>query len=131
MSARESFERIYAEVCQAQGWIVSGSQVDVKFADGRHQIVHLEFFEHAGQPLVRFHSVIGDTKQIRQDRIYFALELNYSLPHGCLAVHGDLFVMVDTLLLEDVDAPRVEAHIRYLAETSDYYERTMFGPDAY
>jgi hypothetical protein len=39
--------------------------------------------------------------------------------------------MVDTLMLADADPGEVRATLSYLAETADYYERTMFGPDAY
>jgi hypothetical protein len=131
VSARENFDRVYGEICNDEGWIFGASQVDVKFADGRHQIVHLDFFEHNDDALVRFHSVIGNTRKIRQDRLHFALEVNFGLPLGCFAVHGDMFVMVDTMLLANADPAEVRAMIRYLAETSDYYERTMFGPDAY
>jgi len=131
VSAREHFERVYREVCEQEGWVLSASQVDVKFDDGRHQIVHLDYFEHNGRECARFHSVIGDRTKIRQDKICFALEINFDLPHACFAVKGDLFVMVDTLLLADADPDEVRILVRYLAETADYYERSMFGPDAY
>jgi hypothetical protein len=42
-----------------------------------------------------------------------------------------MLVMVDTLILSDADPAEIEATVGYLAETADYYERTMFGPDAY
>ena len=131
MTARENFERTLSTLCDEHGWVLGASEVDVKFADGRHQVVHLDYFEHDGRACVRFHSVIGSTRKIRQDRLQFALEVNFGLAHGCLAVKGDLFVMVDTLMLADADPAEVQGLIAFLADTSDYYERTMFGPDAY
>jgi hypothetical protein len=41
---------------------------------------------------------------------------------------GEL-IMATTLLLKDADAPEIEASIAYLAETADYYEKTLFGTD--
>jgi hypothetical protein len=63
--------------------------------------------------------------------LHFALEMNYQLPHGCLAVKNDELVMVDTLILEDADPGEIEAILDYLAVTADHYEATMFGPDAH
>ena len=37
--------------------------------------------------------------------------------------------MANTLLLKDADAAEIEASIGYLAETADYYEKTLFGTD--
>ena len=38
-------------------------------------------------------------------------------------------MMVDTLMLSDADPGEVEASIRYLAQTADYYERVIFETD--
>jgi len=65
------------------------------------------------------------------DRLATALNINFGLPHGCLAVKDDMLVMVDTQILADADAGEVLAAVGYLAETADYYERTMFGPDSH
>jgi hypothetical protein len=125
------FEQVYRRVCEDKGWKLSDKQVDIEIGDGRRQTVYLDFFEHDGRELVRFHTVIGSTERIRSDRLSFALEVNYRLPHGSLAVKAGMLVMVDTLILSDADPAEIEATVGYLAETADYYERTMFGPDAY
>lgn len=131
MSERESFDRVYRAVCQARDWLGGPDQVEVKLESGRRQIIHLEFFEHEGRPMVRFHTVIGSTERIRATRLHFALELNYALPHGSMAVKDDHLVMVDTLILADADPGEVEATLAYLASTADDYEASMFGPDAH
>lgn len=131
MSARSDFEQVYTGVCEGRGWKCSAGEVEVGVSGGRRQVVQLDFFEHEGKELVRFHSVIGSTERIRTDRLSFALQVNYGLPHGSLAVRDDLLVIVDTLILADADPAEVEAVVGYLAETADYYERTMFGPDAH
>jgi len=37
--------------------------------------------------------------------------------------------MTDTLMLEDIETEQLEAAISYLAETADFYERSIFGTD--
>lgn len=131
MSAREEFDRVYAQVCSSREWIGQRDQVEVKLESGRRQVIHLQFFEHGGRAMVRLHTVIGSTKRIRPTRLHFALELNYGLPHGSMAVKDDELVMVDTLILEDADPGEVEAALEYLASTADHYEASMFGHDAH
>jgi hypothetical protein len=131
MTVREEFERICAGACDRRGWQQSGAQIEVKFDDGRHQVVHIEYFEHGEDELVRFYTVIGSTRRIRADRLTFALELNFSLPHGSMAVKNEQLVMVDTLMLPDADLGEIEAAVAFLAETADYYEHAMYGPDAH
>ena len=129
LSPRENFDSIRAIVCERRGWTCSADQVEVKLDGGRQQIVHLDYFEHQGVPLVRLHSIIGSTKKILRDRLGYALELNFGLPHGSFAIKGDLLVLVDTLLLAETDVAELDACIDYLADTGDYYERSMFGAD--
>ena len=129
MSAREKFDRVYAEVCAARQWLSESGQVEIKLESGRSQRVQLQFFEYEGRAMVRFRTVIGSTERIRPTRLHFALEMNYQLPHGRLAVKNDELVMVDTLILEDADPGEIEAILNYLAVTADHYEATMFGPD--
>ncbi len=133
MSDREAFDQILARVCGEQGWKEGESEfeLDVALADGRRQKVQLEFFEHEGSEMLRLHTTIGSTLRIRQDRLAFALELNFALPHGSMAVKDDMLVMVDTLILSEADPLEVRATIAYLAETADRYEASMFGSDTH
>jgi len=64
-------------------------------------------------------------------RLMVALRINAELAHGCLAVHDDDLVMTDTLMLRDADSAEIEASIGYLAETADYYEKSIFETDQY
>ena len=58
-------------------------------------------------------------------------EINFSLPHGAMAVRSDELVMVDTLILADADPGEIEASLEYLAATADHYEASIFGPDVH
>jgi len=40
-------------------------------------------------------------------------------------------VLIDSLMLDDVEPSEVEAVVRYLAETADHFERTLFGTDEF
>lgn len=131
MSVREKFNRLFVEVCASREWICQSDQVEVKLESGRRQVVHLVYFEHEGRPMVRFHTVIGSTERIRAGRLQYALEINFSLPHGAMAVQSDELVMVDTLILADADPGEIEGSLEYMAATADHYEASIFGPDVH
>ncbi len=129
MATREVFGRICQRVCQEQGWRLLPSGVEVRWRDGRHQVVSLEFFEFEDEELVRLYTTIGPVERLDPRRLLMALRINGTLAHGALAVRDDALVMIDTLPVEDGSAGEVEASIRYLAGTADRYEKTLFGTD--
>ena len=129
MSTRESFGQACERVSERQGWEVLPSGVRVELPGGRRQTVSLEFFEFESQELVRLHTVIGPADALPTERLALALQINARLAHGALAVRDGELIMANTLLLKDADAPEIEASIAYLAETADYYEKTLFGTD--
>ena len=131
MATQEMFGQICRRVCEQQGWELLPSGVHVKFRDGRHQVVSLEFFESEREELVRLYTMIGEIDGMDVRRLVAALRINARLAHGALAVRDDALVMIDTLMLEDADASEIEASIGYLAETADYYEKVLFGTDEY
>ena len=129
MSHEERFLEVCREACEEQGWEYSERGVTLAFEDGRRQAVDFEFFAFEGQELVRLFTTIGSTVRIDPMRLETALRLNFGLPHGALAVKKDDLVMVDTLMAERCDAGEFAAAVRYLGETADHFEKTMFGPD--
>ncbi len=128
---RDRFEALSAEVCRARDWKWDGQRIELPLADGRRQQVHLDYFTHEDREMVRLYSTIGSTRRILADRLVFALELNWSMPHGSMAVHDGMLLLVDTLLLADADPGEIEASASFLAETADCYEKSMFGPDEF
>ena len=129
MSTRETFGQTCERVSERQGWEVLPSGVRVDLPGGRRQVVSLEFFEFESQELVRLYTVIGAADALPTERLVLALQINARLAHGALAVRDGELIMANTLLLQDADAPEIEASIAYLAETADYYEKTLFGTD--
>jgi len=129
MSTRESFGQACERVSERQGWELLPSGVRVDLPGGRRQVISLEFFEFESQELVRLYTVIGPADQLPTERLAMALQINARLAHGALAVLEGELIMANTLLLQDADAPEIEASIAYLAETADYYEKTLFGTD--
>ncbi len=131
MSHREAFEECCAQVCRERGWSYAAQRVEVGLDGGRHQVVELEFFSFDGNDRVRFCSVIGDARHIDPMRLTTALDLNLRIPHGALAKRNNDLVMVETLSVEGADPAQVSATIGYLSETTDQYEKSMFGPDTH
>ncbi len=129
MSTRESFGQACERVSERQGWELLPSGVRVDLPGGRRQVISLEFFEFESQELVRLYTVIGPADQLPSERLAMALQINARLAHGALAVLEGELIMANTLLLQDADAPEIEASIAYLAETADYYEKSLFGTD--
>jgi len=126
---KEAFSSVCRRVCEEQGWELLPSGVNVEWPDGRHQVVALEVFHHEQEELVRLFTTIGATGNLTPVRLTIALRINAELAHGAFAVKDDNLVMVDTLMLDDADAGEIEASIRYLAETADYYEKAIFKID--
>ena len=131
MVTQKRFAVTLKRVCQEQGWELLPSGVRVSWANGRQQLVELEFFPFKHEELVRLYTTIGSVKNLSSIRLTIVLRINAELAHGCLAVKNDDLVMTDTLMLRDADYGEIEASINYLAETADHYEKTIFETDQY
>ena len=131
MATQKHFAHILKRVCQDQAWELLPSGVQVSWPNGRRQLIELKFFEFKHEELVRLFTTIGDVERMSAVRLTVALRINAELAHGCLAVHEDHLVMTDTLMLRDADPSEIEASIGYLAETADYYEKSLFQTDQY
>ncbi|MEE3327838.1 MAG: YbjN domain-containing protein [Myxococcota bacterium] len=129
MAGTEGFEEICDQVCQERGWKRGAHQIDVPIAGNRNQTVYFNFFDFEERAMVRLHTVIGSTARIRPERLTFALELNFRLPHGSLAVEKENLVMVDTLVLDEADSVELESSVDFLARTGDQYEAALFAKD--
>jgi hypothetical protein len=131
MATQDQFAQILRRVCAERVWELTPSGVRVEFPSGRQQVVELEFFEFQAEELVRLHTTIGRIEELDPVRLTVALRINAELPHGALAILEDDLVMTDTLMLDDANFGEIEASIKFLAETADDYERTLFGTDQY
>jgi hypothetical protein len=131
LAGQEHFAQTLKRVCRERSWDLLPSGVHVSLANDRAQLIELEFFEFKHEELVRFFTTIGEIEGMSAVRLTVALRINTELAHGCLAIHEDHLVMTDTLMLRDADSSEIEASISYLAETADYYEKTLFETDQY
>ncbi len=131
MVTQQRFAETLKRVCQEQDWELLISGVRVSWADGRHQLVELEFFPFDQEELVRLYTTIGSVEKLSALRLTIALRINAELAHGSLAIRDEELVMTDTLMLDDADFGEIEASIKFLAETADEYERTLFATDQY
>ncbi len=131
MAGQEHFAQILKRVCRDRGWDLLPTGVHVSLPNDRGQLIEIEFFEFKHEELVRLFTTIGEIDGMSAVRLTVALRINTELAHGCFAVYEDHLVMTDTLMLRDADSAEIEASIGYLAETADYYERTIFETDQY
>ena len=129
MTSQESFGSLCQRVCDTRGWELQPTGVVVSWSDGRHQVVSLEVFEYRDQKRARLISEIGTAEDLGEDRLIMALSANAELVHGALAFRDGQLCMTDTIRLEEADEEQLEAAIAYLAETADFYERSIFGTD--
>ena len=131
MAGQEHFAQILKRVCRDRGWDLLPSGVNVNLPKNRAQLIEIEFFQFKHEELVRLFTTIGEVDGMSAFRLTVALRINTELAHGCLAIHENHLVMTDTLMLRDADPSEIEASIGYLAETADYYEKTLFETDRY
>jgi hypothetical protein len=129
VTSQESFGSLCQRVCDTRGWELQPTGVVVSWPDGRHQVVSLEVFEYRDQKRARLISEIGTAEDLGEDRLIMALSANAELVHGALAFRDGQLCMTDTIRLEEADEEQLEAAIAYLAETADFYERSIFGTD--
>ncbi len=129
MTQKDAFAEIFRRVCDEHGWELLPNGVHVTWADGRRQVVELEIFQHEQKELVRLFTTIGSVENMTPVRLTIALRINAELAHGAFAVKNEHLIMVETLMLDDADPGEIEAAIRYLAETADYYEKAIFETD--
>ncbi len=120
---------VFQKVCSRNGWSCEGNQAEVALEGGRKQKVFLETFVHESDQMARAFTKIGDIGAESGPRMESALSLNFSLPHGALAINEDQLVVTDTFLLKDADADEIEASVSYLAETADRYEKFIYRTD--
>jgi len=131
VTTRESFAELLRNVCAQCDWELLPSGVNVRHANGRHQVVNFEIFDFEEQHLVRLVTTIGTARKFRKEQLEQALRANIRLAHGALALEGDELCMTDTLSLEDSDPGEIESAVAFLAEMADYYEQVLFGTDTH
>ena len=131
MTSQEHFGQMCRRVCAENDWELLPSGVRLKLAGGRSQLVSLEVFQSRENEMVRVESAIGPAETLGSEGMVDALRANADLSHGALAIRGEDLVLTDTFVIADADAGELEAAIRYLARTADFYEHTLFHKDEY
>lgn len=117
----------------AQGWKAAEDRgcfsLSVPQDRDRHQSVTLVEFKDDNEPMVRYTTQIGKADALVPPRLRSALELNSSLPHGCLAVADGHLVLTLTRPLRTTTAETSGDAIRFIARQADMYEKLIFGTD--
>lgn len=131
-----TLEELVEGIVNARGWM-SGAKGDgivigVPQGDGsRKQDVFLSTFESEEGPMVRLTSRIGSAKVLDARRLKSALELNFRIPTGSLAIDGEDLVMTDTRPLKTTTPETSGSAVAFLAELADRYEKQFFGTDVH
>ena len=128
-SGPESFARLTARVCRENGFALEPGGARVSLPESRTQLVAMEHFEYLERERVRLWTRIGPGSDIGHVQMEAVLRVNARLPHGALGLRDESLVLCHTLAVDEVGADEIEAAIRFLAETADEYERTIFGTD--
>jgi hypothetical protein len=81
--------------------------------------------------MLRFTTQIGPVDRLESTRLRSALELNFRLPHGCLAVDGAHLVMTNTRPLKTTTPETSGAVIEFIARQADQYEKLIFQTDVH
>lgn len=123
--------KLISKVCQKQGWQHDGPDITLSFEDKRKQLVQTEIFLFEGEEMIRVYTRVGPLNKLTETQLSALLGLNFSLTFGALASFGEDLVMTETLLMRDAAQDHLAYAIRFLAETSDGYEKQIYGTDRY
>jgi hypothetical protein len=126
---RETFGRLAERVCREGGFVLEPGGARIPLAASRSQLVAMEQFEYEGHERVRLWTRIGPAADLGGVRLEAALRVNARLPHGALGLLDESLILCDTLSLDQAGADELEAALRFLAETADEYEKTIFDTD--
>jgi hypothetical protein len=123
--------KLIYEVCMRRSWQHEGPDITVALGDGRRQLVRSELFLFEGVEMIRLYTRVGPMNKLSETQLSALLSLNYSLAFGALASFGDDLIMTETLLMHDSAHDQLGHAVRFLAETSDGYEKQIYGTNQY
>ena len=120
---------VFESVCKAKNWKFSDSSTNVPLPNDRHQILYFEKHQEAGETMMRVYSIIGGSDILDEQRMLTALNINYRLQYGALAVREDKLILTENFLLRDADEDEVAQTLVYIANQADQYEKLIYGID--
>ncbi len=127
--------KLVREACEPEGWTMRPGTdevvVVVPLDEERHQEVVVSQVDQDGVAVIRFHTVIGPVKDLTGARPHAALKLNFALPYGAFAIHGDDLVLCRLHSMKDLDPAETRSTIGYLGATGDRYEKHLYGTDVH
>ena len=130
-----TLRELVSQIARDRGWEAREDDgrlgLAVSLERGRTQFVRFAEFADAGQKRVRFSTRIGKIAGLGEARFRAALEVNFRLPHGCLALDGEHMVLTETWSLDAAAAGASSEAVEFLARQADSYERLIFGTDTH
>lgn len=109
----------------------TGYVVEVRLANGRHQLVYLlPETRKEGEPVVRLITYCGKPSE---EAYEWALQANMKFLHGALALEGEddkaRLVLTEMLALEAATPEQVKRSVKELAFYGDWMEQRLTGMD--
>jgi hypothetical protein len=126
---------LVAAVAKAEGWKQAAAgpvfELVVPLQRNRLQKVAVQIATHEGETFIQFNTVVGDQSDLTPSRYEKALEVNYHLPYGRLAIHEGRLLITDLCPLA-IATPESSARlIRFIARQADLYENAIFKQDVH
>ncbi len=129
----ESLKSLVDAICASEKWAHTDharcSEITIPLTGGRTQVVEVREFDHEGEKLLRYTTRIGPRSACSSARYEKALELNFTLPYGQMAIEGDYLVMTETRPLKTTTPETSSSLIRFIARQADMYEKVLFKQD--
>lgn len=96
---------------------------------GRAQRVSVRMARAEDGKWLRVFSRIGRVDALSPKSMRRALEVNFEMLGGAIALHADDLVVVQSLLAHGMREGELRAAVESIAILADQYERTLFGLD--
>jgi hypothetical protein len=131
MKLRELVEAIARQRGWRKGEERGHETLSVPQGRQRTQVVMVTEFRDDGEAMVRYTTRIGDAGALEGPRLRAALEVNWRLPHGCLAIDSTDLVLTATRPLATTTPETSGKAIDFIAKQADAYEKFIFGTDVH
>jgi hypothetical protein len=108
------------QICRSNGWVLGSDKgemvLGIPQGDAQVSVVVNEFQDATGQLAIRFWSPVAMVDKVPADQ---ALQVNYQLPHGCMADKEGQIVLTVTRIwnfTSQADVTNVLQNLSYYAQ---------------
>lgn len=110
------------KICRSNGWVLGADRgetvVGIPQGGGQQSVVVTDFQDSTGQFAIRLWAPVAPADKIPPEQ---ALEVNYALPHGCLATKEGQVVLTATRIWNLTNQADLTNLLSILAYYADFY----------